>query len=55
MKAIFAASHLVAKGGAVFVHDTEREAEAAYASRYLGDERLFVEARGHATLKGYAF
>lgn len=55
MKAIYAASCLVAPNGQVFVHDTERDAEAAYAARYLGDERLFVEARGHATLKGYAF
>jgi hypothetical protein len=55
MKAIFAASRLVAKGGAVFVHDTEREVEAAYASKYLGEERLFAEAQGHALLKGYAF
>ena len=55
MKSIYAASQLVAPGGRVFVHDCERPVEAAFASRYLGDGRMFVEARGHASLKGYAF
>ncbi len=55
MKAIFAASNLVGRGGAVFVHDSEREVEAAYAARYLGRSKVFVEARGRALLQGYAF
>jgi uncharacterized protein (TIGR01627 family) len=55
MKAIFAASKLVAAGGVVFVHDSEREVEAAYATKYLGEERVTVTARGRALLKGYAF
>lgn len=55
MKAIYTASRLVAPGGCVFVHDVEREVEAAYAARYLGADRLVVQARGHALLRGYAF
>jgi len=55
MKSIYTASQLVAQGGAVFVHDCEREAEAAFAARYLGEERLSVTVRGRALLKGYAF
>jgi uncharacterized protein (TIGR01627 family) len=55
MQSIFAASRLVARGGAVFVHDAEREVEAAFAEKYLRDGRLFAEARGRALLKGYAF
>ncbi|MEO6396666.1 MAG: hypothetical protein ABIO40_12245 [Devosia sp.] len=55
MKAIYAASKLVAPGGRVFIHDAHRPAERAFASRYLGDSRLFVEARGHTLIKGYAF
>lgn len=55
MKSIYAASRLVAPAGRIFVHDCQRPAEQAFASRYLGDHRLFVEARGRAVLKGYAF
>lgn len=55
MKSIFAAAELVSSGGCVLVHDVERPAENAYASRYLGDERAFVEVQGRALLKGYAF
>lgn len=55
MKSIHAASRLVAPGGCVFVHDCERPAEHAFAERYLGDDRLFVEVKGRAMLRGYAF
>jgi hypothetical protein len=55
MKSIYAASTLVAPGGCVFVHDCERPAEQAFASRYLGDDRLYIEAKGRAMLRGYAF
>jgi uncharacterized protein (TIGR01627 family) len=55
MKSIYAASRLVAPGGRVFVHDCERPAEQAFVSRYLGDHRRFVEAKGRGTLRGYAF
>jgi uncharacterized protein (TIGR01627 family) len=55
MKSIFAASQLVAPGGVVFVHDSEREVEAAYAEKYLRGGTQFVEARGRALLRGYAF
>jgi glycosyltransferase involved in cell wall biosynthesis len=55
MKSIYAASQLVAPGGCVFVHDCERPAEHEFASRYLGDDRAFLEVKGRALLKGYAF
>ncbi len=55
MKSIYAASRLVAPGGRVFVHDSERPAERAFASRYLGDDRLLMKVRGRAVLRGYAF
>jgi len=55
MKSIFAAANLVGPGGVVFVHDSEREVEGAFAARYLGDERLFSEVRGRALLRGYRF
>lgn len=55
MKSIAAAAKLVASGGCVFVHDCNRPAERAYASRYLGDDRLFIEAKGRAVLRGYAY
>lgn len=55
MKSIYAASQLVAPGGRVFVHDCERPAEEAFASRYLGEDRAVLEVRGRAVLKGYAF
>jgi glycosyltransferase involved in cell wall biosynthesis len=55
MKSIHAASRLVAPRGCVFVHDCERPAEQAFAERYLGDNRLFVEVKGRAVLRGYAF
>jgi len=55
MKSIYAASRLVATGGRVFVHDCERSAEDAFASRYLGADRLFLEVAGRALLRGYAF
>lgn len=55
MKSIYAASRLVAQGGCVFVHDCERPAERAFATRFLGDHRLFLEAKGRALLRGYAF
>lgn len=55
MKSIYAASQLVAPGGRVFVHDCERPAEEAFASRHLGDDRAVLEVKGRAVLKGYAF
>jgi uncharacterized protein (TIGR01627 family) len=55
MKSIYAASKLVAPGGCVFVHDCERPVERQFAARYLGSQRLFVEAKGRAILHGYAF
>lgn len=55
MKSIYAASGLVAPGGRVFVHDCDRPAEDAFASRYLGSHRLAVEVSGRALLRGYAF
>lgn len=55
MKSIYAASRLVAPGGRVFVHDSERPAEHAFASRYLGDDRLLINVRGRGVLRGYAF
>lgn len=55
MKSIYAASHLVAPGGRVFVHDCERQVEDEFASRYLGRDRLFMELKGRALLRGYAF
>jgi len=55
MKSIYAAAQLVAPGGHVFVHDCERPAEQAFAERYLGNGRLFVEVKGRAALRGYAF
>lgn len=55
MKSIYAASGLVAGGGLVFVHDCDRPAEDAFASRYLGAHRLAVEVSGRALLRGYAF
>ena len=55
MKAIYAASNLVAPGGDVFVHDCERPVEKAYAERYLGNDRLVIEVRGRALLRGYHF
>ena len=55
MKSIYAASKLVAPGGRVFVHDCHRPAEQAFTSRYLGDNRLFIEAKGRTLLRGYAF
>jgi hypothetical protein len=55
MKSIYTASRLVAAGGHVFVHDCERPAEQAFAARYLGDDRLVVEVKGRAILRGYRF
>ncbi|MFN3746847.1 MAG: glycosyltransferase [Hyphomicrobiaceae bacterium] len=55
MKSIYTASRLVAPGGRVFVHDCERPAEQAFASRYLGDGRSYLEVKGRAVLRGYAF
>ncbi|MGE0846589.1 MAG: glycosyltransferase [Flavobacteriaceae bacterium] len=55
MKSIFAASQLVAPGGAVFVHDCERTIEEQYATRYLGAHRVFASVTGRALLRGYAF
>ncbi len=55
MQSIYAASKLVAPGGSVFVHDCDRPVERLYAARYLGNNRLFVEARGRSLLNGYAF
>ncbi len=55
MQSIHAASQLVAPGGCVFVHDGQRPVEQAFAERYLGGARLFVEVKGRAVLKGYAF
>lgn len=55
MKSIYAASKLVAPGGCVFIHDCDRPIERQFAARYLGDHRLFVEAKGRSILNGYAF
>ena len=55
MKSIYMASRLVAPGGCVFVHDCDRQIEREYAERFLGDRRLFVEAKGRSLLRGYAF
>jgi uncharacterized protein (TIGR01627 family) len=55
MKSIFAASKLVAPGGAVFVHDCDRPVEQQYANKYLGSHRLFVSVKGRSLLQGYAF
>jgi glucuronoxylan 4-O-methyltransferase len=55
MKSIDAASCLVAPGGCVFVHDCERPVEQAFTSRCLGDDRVFLEVKGKALLRGYAF
>ncbi len=43
MKSLFAAPRLAAPGGAVFVHDSDREPERAYADRYIGPQRLVAE------------
>jgi SAM-dependent methyltransferase len=55
MKSIYEASRLVAPGGKVFLHDSERPVESAYAARYLRGGRLFLEAKGRAVLRGYEF
>lgn len=55
MKSIFTAAKLVAPGGVVFVHDVQREPEAAYAAKYLGEARVVAAVQGRALLKGYAF
>lgn len=55
MKSIYAASRLARPGTRVFLHDCERAVEAAYAARYLGQERMYVEIRGRAILRGYSF
>lgn len=55
MKSIYAASRLARPGTRVFVHDCERPVEDAFASKYLGRERMFVETRGRAILRGYSF
>ena len=54
MKSIHAASRLVSPGGRVFVHDCQRPVEQAFVSRYLGDDRVFIEVKGRAVLRGYA-
>src|SRR5690606_8636165 len=55
MKSIYAASRLARPGTRVFVHDCERPVEDAFTSKYLGSTRVFVETRGRAILRGYAF
>lgn len=55
MKSIYAASRLARSGTSVFVHDCERQVEDAFASKYLGKERMFVEIRRRAILRGYSF
>lgn len=55
MKSIYAASRLARPGTRVFVHDCERPVEDAFTSKYLGRERMFVERRGRAILRGYSF
>jgi uncharacterized protein (TIGR01627 family) len=55
MKSIYQASRLVARGGAVFVHDCEREVERTFSDSYLGEDRAFVEVRGRSVLRGFAF
>ncbi|MBV9309509.1 MAG: glycosyltransferase [Solirubrobacterales bacterium] len=55
MQSIATAAQLVAEGGVVFVHDCDRDVEAAFATRCLGDHRLFVETEGRALLRGYGF
>lgn len=56
MKSIYAASRLIAPRGCIFLHDCERIVEHEYASRYFGQERLFLEVPGSGgLLRGYAF
>jgi uncharacterized protein (TIGR01627 family) len=55
MRSIYTAARLVAPGGSVFVHDCDRPVEREYAARYLGDERLYIQASGRSLLNGYAF
>lgn len=54
MKSIYEASRLASYGAKVFVHDCERPTEEAFADRYLGRHRKFVEVSGRALLRGYA-
>jgi hypothetical protein len=53
MQSIYMASVLVAPGGAVLVHDAEREVEASYSARYLGAANRVARALGRATLECY--
>jgi hypothetical protein len=55
MQSIYMASQLVAPGGIVFVHDSERSVEREYAAHYLGSERVSVTVKGRALLQGYGF
>jgi hypothetical protein len=55
MQSVATAAKLFAPRGIVFVHDCDREVEQALASHWLGDDRLVVEARGRAVLRGYGF
>lgn len=55
MRSIYTAAKLVGPGGSVFVHDCDRPVEREYAGRYLGEERLYIQARGRSLLNGYAF
>jgi hypothetical protein len=55
MKSIYEASRLAAHGAKIFVHDCDRPIEAAFADRYLGPDRRFIEVSGRALLRGYAF
>jgi len=55
MKSIYEASRLVAADGKIFLHDAERDVESAYAGEYFRNARPFVEVRGRAVMRGYAF
>lgn len=55
MKSIYTASRLARPGTRIFVHDCERAVEDAFTSKYLGRERMFIEKRGRAILRGYSF
>ena len=53
MKSIYEASSLIKPGGHVFVHDTGREVEAAYCSRYLLSRNFVRQVSGFSILNHY--
>ncbi len=54
MKAIHAASGLIAPEGSFSCMTASVRLNSAFASRYLGDDRLTVEAKGRSSLRGYS-